>query len=50
VVGAALGHAEKHGLSVHDSCYAVLAAAQGDVFVTADRRLAAASTAAEPLI
>jgi predicted nucleic acid-binding protein len=44
VAGAALGHAEKHGISVHDACYAVLAAAHGGVLVTADRRLAAVSS------
>jgi predicted nucleic acid-binding protein len=49
VVGAALVYAEKHELSVYDACYAVLAEAQGGVLVTADRRLAATSSAAELL-
>lgn len=46
VVGAALGYAEKHELSVYDACYGVLADAQGGVLVTADRRLAASSSSA----
>lgn len=49
LVGAALAHAEKHGLSVPDACYAVLATAQGGVLVTADQRLAAAASAADLL-
>jgi predicted nucleic acid-binding protein len=42
-------YADKHELSVYDACYAVLAEAQGGVLVTADRRLAATSSAAELL-
>jgi predicted nucleic acid-binding protein len=46
---AALGHGSTHGLSVYDALYAVLAEAQGDILVTADRRLAGAVSSAELL-
>jgi len=49
LVGAALGHAERHELSVYDACYAVLAEAQGATLVTADRRLAATSNMSDLL-
>jgi predicted nucleic acid-binding protein len=42
-------YAEKRELSVYNACYAVLAEAQSGVLVTADRRLAATSSAAEVL-
>jgi predicted nucleic acid-binding protein len=50
LVGAALGHAERHAISVYDACYAVLAEAQAATLVTADRRLATASNIAELLV
>jgi predicted nucleic acid-binding protein len=50
LVGAALSYGEQHRLSVYDACYAVLAEAQGATLVTADRRLAAASSLSELLV
>lgn len=47
LIGAAFAVAVDRGLSLYDGCYLALAEAEHAVLVTADRRLAAASTNAE---